>query len=382
MGRDLRPPDRADPRASYDARFREYATARRNASLHHLAERLGETAVLAHHGSLSRQRRLDAEQKLKDGELRAVVATASLELGIDIGSRRTGLPDRLPAIHRRRLAAHRPVRASRRSEQRSKGPAFRDHARRTRRMRGAGSCDSWRLARRSRDSAMAARRSGAADRAAAACEEWREDDLFELVRRAYPYRELPRAHSIQSSKCCRKESRRSAGAAAHFSSRPNQRCRPWPPRRASRGDHSGGAIPENANYYVVAEPEETIVGTVDEDFAVESLAGDVFLLGTTSWRIRRVEAGKVRVEDAQGAAPSIPFWRAKRRAARVELSEEVAHVREATSRSKSNLSQWLIDECASISVAPNRPRFTFARAAAALGRNAHANDRGRRTLFR
>ena len=72
---------------------------------------------------------------------------------------------------------------------------------------------------------------------------------------------------------------------------------------------SGGAIPDNAQYLVLAEPDETVVGTLDEDFAVESLAGDVFLLGTTSWRIRRVEAGRVRVEDAHGAAPTIPFWR-------------------------------------------------------------------------
>src|SRR2546422_9092354 len=90
---------------------------------------------------------------------------------------------------------------------------------------------------------------------------------------------------------------------------------------------SGGAIPENANYFVIAEPDETIVGTVDEDFAVESLAGDVFLLGTTSWRIRRIEAGRVRVEDAHGAAPSIPFWRGEAPGRTIELSEEVANVR-------------------------------------------------------
>src|SRR2546427_12717749 len=108
---------------------------------------------------------------------------------------------------------------------------------------------------------------------------------------------------------------------------------------------SGGAIPENANYLVVAEPEGSTIGTVDEDFAVESLAGDVFLLGTTSWRIRRVEAGRVRVEDAHGAAPSIPFWRGEAPGRTIELSEEVANVRmEIAKRDKPV--DWLIEECA------------------------------------
>src|SRR6185369_8625768 len=108
---------------------------------------------------------------------------------------------------------------------------------------------------------------------------------------------------------------------------------------------SGGAIPENANYSVVAEPEETIVGTLDEDFAVESLAGDVFLLGTTSWRIRRVESGRVRVEDAHGAAPSIPFWRGEAPGRTVELSEAVGHVREQIVQQAEPI-QWLMEECA------------------------------------
>src|SRR5215813_8289842 len=108
---------------------------------------------------------------------------------------------------------------------------------------------------------------------------------------------------------------------------------------------SGGAIPENANYYVIAEPDETIVGTLDEDFAVESLAGDVFLLGTTSWRIRRVEAGRVRVEDAHGAAPSIPFWRGEAPGRTVELSEEVANIREQIAQ-QAEAVEWLMEECA------------------------------------
>src|SRR5207244_13405025 len=108
---------------------------------------------------------------------------------------------------------------------------------------------------------------------------------------------------------------------------------------------SWGAIPQNSNYVAVAEPEETIVGTLDEDFAVESLAGDVFLLGTTSWRIRRVESGRVRVEDARGAAPSIPFWRGEAPGRTFELSEEVANVR-AEILKQNDTVEWLMRECA------------------------------------
>src|SRR5207302_2055023 len=108
---------------------------------------------------------------------------------------------------------------------------------------------------------------------------------------------------------------------------------------------SGGAIPENANYFVIAEPEETIVGTLDEDFAVESLAGDVFLLGTTSWRIRRVESGRVRVEDARGAAPSIPFWRGEAPGRTFELSEELSKLRTEILK-QDEPAAWLIAECA------------------------------------
>src|SRR3989442_9711235 len=143
---------------------------------------------------------------------------------------------------------------------------------------------------------------------AAACEPWPEDDLFALVRRAYPYRELPREDfdaviGMLSEGIATQRGR--SGAFLHRDQINNV-------VRGRRGARlaaitSGGAIPENAAYFVIAEPEETVVGTVDEDFAVESLAGDVFLLGTTSWPIRRVEYGPVPVEDAHGAAPSITF---------------------------------------------------------------------------
>jgi len=97
---------------------------------------------------------------------------------------------------------------------------------------------------------------------------------------------------------------------------------------AARAITSGGAIPENSLYSVIAQPEGITIGTVDEDFAVESLAGDVMLLGNNSWRIRRVTSGSVLVEDAQGAAPSVPFWRGEAPARTDELSAHVADLRE------------------------------------------------------
>ena len=90
---------------------------------------------------------------------------------------------------------------------------------------------------------------------------------------------------------------------------------------------SGGAIPETAQYRVIAEPDGTVVGTVDEDFAVESLAGDVFLLGNTSWRVQYVRGGEVQVHDAEGAPPSIPFWLGEAPGRTREFSAECSQLR-------------------------------------------------------
>src|SRR5262249_8636659 len=181
---------------------------------------------------------------------------------------------------------------------------------------------------------------------AAACEAWPEDALFDLVRRAYPYRDLPRAQFDSVIEMLSDGIATQRGRSGAFLHR-DQINGIVRGRRGARlaAITSGGAIPENANYYVVAEPEETIVGTLDEDFAVESLAGDVFLLGTTSWRIRRVESGRVRVEDAHGAAPSIPFWRGEAPGRTVELSEEVAHIREQIIQCSEPI-EWLMNDCA------------------------------------
>src|SRR5437867_3676994 len=312
---------------------------------HHLAERLGESAVLAHHGSLSRRLRLDAEQKLKDGDLRAVVATASLELGIDIGS--VDLVCQIGSPRSIAVALQRIGRSGHRVDPASipKGRLFattRDEllecAALVRAIR-AGSLDAlaippWPLDVLAQQIV-----------AAVACEPWREDDLYDLVRRAYPYRELPRASFDAVIEMLSEGIATQRGRSGAFLHRDqiNGMVRG---RRGARlaAITSGGAIPENANYYVVAEPEETIVGTLDEDFAVESMAGDVFLLGTTSWRIRRVESGRVRVEDAHGAAPSIPFWRGEAPGRTIELSDEVSNVREAITKAK-NPVEWLMREC-------------------------------------
>ena len=295
---------------------------------HRLAERAGADAVLAHHGSLSRQLRQQAESDLKAGRLRCVVATASLELGIDIGS--VDLVCQIGSPRSIAVALQRVGRSGHKVERSHipKGrffPTTRDELIETAAL-------------------VRALRRGVLDRriipdwprdilaqqivAAAACEQWDEDELYDLVLGAYPYRDLPRSEfeavvAMLSDGIATDRGRH--GAYVHRD-RVNRTLRG---RRGGRlaAMTSGGAIPDNANYLVVADPERVTVGTVDEDFAVESLAGDIFLLGTTSWRIRRVEAGQLRVEDARGASPSIPFWRGEAPGRTAELSEEVSAVR-------------------------------------------------------
>ena len=299
---------------------------------HHLEERLGDEAVLAHHGSLSRRIRQDAERRLKSGELRAVVATASLELGIDVGT-----VDLVCQIGSPRSIAVALQRIGRSGHHVDAGDGA--HVPRGR------------LFATTRDELVEcaalvhAIRRGRLDHleipdwpldvlaqqlvAACASETWAVDDLFALVRGAAPYAALPRPAFeavVDMLSDGIATSRGRAGAYLHRD-RVNGTVRG---RRGARiaAITGGGAIPDNANYLVVAEPDQTTVGTVDEDFAVESLSGDIFLLGTTSWRIRRVESGRLRVEDAHGAAPSLPFWRGEAPGRTPELSEEVSRLRE------------------------------------------------------
>ncbi len=293
---------------------------------YHLAERMGKEAVAAHHGSLARKLRLDAERRLKAGELRALVATASLELGLDIGS-----IDLVCQIGSPRSLAVALQRIGRSGHWRGAVPRGRLFA--TTRdeliecaalVRGlrAGELDAIEVPEAPLDVL--------AQQIVAACsaEEWTEDGLFELVRRADPYRDLARADfdaivEMLSEGIAARRGR--LGAWLH-------RDRIHGRLRGRRGARlaaltSAGAIPDTALYGVVTLPEGATVGTVDEDFAVESLSGDIFLLGNRSWRIRRVEKGRLLVEDAGGAPPNVPFWRGEAPARTAELSGQVAQLR-------------------------------------------------------
>jgi ATP-dependent Lhr-like helicase len=310
---------------------------------HHLTERLGEGAVLPHHGSLSRKLRLDAECRLKAGQLKAVVATASLELGIDIGT--VDLVCQIGSPRSIGVALQRIGRAGHWVGALPKGCLFvttRDElvecAALVRAIR-TGELDRIEIPQNSLD--ILAQQMVAV---CASMEDIGEDELFDLVRRAWPYRTLPRAKFDSVLETLAEGISTSRGRAGTYLHRDavNRRVRA---RRGARltAITSGGAIPETAQYLVVAEPEGTTVGTLDEDFAVESLAGDVFLLGTTSWRIKRVEQGRVRVEDARGAPPSIPFWNGEAPGRTLELSHEIGKLREDIVLDPST--DWLMRDC-------------------------------------
>lgn len=294
---------------------------------HHLGERIGKDAVAAHHGSLSRKLRLAAEKKLKAGEVRALVATASLELGIDIGT-----VDLVCQIGSPRAISVGLQRIGRAGHWRGAVPKGRIIA--TTRDELLECAALVRAIRQGDLDILSVPESPLdilAQQIVAMCaaEDWSEEDLFQTVRRAHPYRNLERADfdAIVEMLSEGIAARRGRFGAYLHRDRVNGMLRP---RRGARlaAITSGGAIPENSLYSVVAQPEGTVVGTVDEDFAVESLAGDIILLGNTSWRIRRVESGRVQVEDAQGAPPNVPFWRGEAPGRTDELSDHVAQLRE------------------------------------------------------
>ena len=291
-----------------------------------LGERLGEDVVAAHHGSLSRQRRHDAERRLKAGELRVVVATASLELGIDVGA--VDLTCILGSPRSIGAALQRVGRSGHALARTPKGrffPLTRDQllecaaiVRAARR----GVIDEVRLRAAPLD--ILAQQIVAV----AAAADVDEDELFALMRRAAPYAELRREDfdavlSMLSEGVATRRGR--AGAMVHRDG-VNRRLRG---RRGARlaALTSGGAIPDNADYDVVLVTDGTRIGSVGEDFAIDSSAGQTFLLGNTSWRIHRVQTGKVWVEDARGAPPSVPFWFGEAPARTRELSAEIASLR-------------------------------------------------------
>ncbi|HEV2522280.1 MAG TPA: DEAD/DEAH box helicase [Candidatus Acidoferrales bacterium] len=294
---------------------------------HHLAERLGDEAVATHHGSLARKLRLAAEKKLKAGEVQVLVATASLELGIDIGT--VDLVCQIGSTRSISVAWQRIGRAGHWRGAIPKGRIFattRDEL-----VECAAVVHSVRRGLLDTIEIPETPMDVLAQQIVALCasEDWKEEELFGLVRRAYPYRNLARAEfdSIVEMLSEGVNAGRGRYGAYLLRDRVNGRLHG---RRGSRliAITNGGAIPDNSLYTVVAQPEGTTVGTVDEDFAVESLAGDIMLLGNSSWRIRRVQSGRVLVEDAHGAAPNIPFWRGEAPARTRELSMQVAEVRE------------------------------------------------------
>ena len=292
---------------------------------HRLRELLGEEAVASHHGSLSRQIRHDAEQRLKEGKLKAIVATASLEMGIDIG-----YIDLVCQIGSPRSIATFLQRVGRSGH-------------------SLGALPKGRLFPLTRDelleclAVIRSVRRGELDRieipeapldilaqqivAAVACDEWDEDALYDLCRRASPFRNLRREDYDALLKMLSEGIKPGSKAGTYLHR--DQIHRKLRARRHARlaALTSGGAIPEQGDYRVLEVGEGTFVGTINEDFAIESLVGDIFLLGNTSWRVEKVTSGEVLVSDAKGAPPSIPFWLGEAPGRTVELSASLSELR-------------------------------------------------------
>ncbi|MCG8553776.1 MAG: DEAD/DEAH box helicase [Proteobacteria bacterium] len=303
----------------------------------HLAERLGDDRVMAHHGSLSREQRLGAERRLKAGELSALVATASLELGIDVGS-----VDLVCQIGSTRSIATLLQRVGRSGHT-------------------LGALPKGRLFPLSRDelaecaALLASVRQGDLDRVcippgptdilaqqlvatvaghdensndARASRAWSEDELFALVRSSYPYRDTSREHflAVVAMLVDGFDTTRGRRAAYLHHDKVNRVLRA---RRNARltAITCGGAIPDTTDYQVVLEPQGTLIGTLNEDFVIESMQGDIFQLGNASWRILKVEKGQVRVHSAEGQPPTIPFWLGEAPGRSSELSQAVSELR-------------------------------------------------------
>ena len=287
-----------------------------------LTESLGEEHVTSHHGSLSRERRLAAEQRLKAGDLKVLVATASLELGIDIGD--VDLVCQLGSTRSISTFLQRAGRSGHAVHGTPKGrlfPLTRDEL-----VECAAILDAVRRGELDTLHVPVHPLDVLAQQVVAmvAAEDWSEDALLAAVRRAWPYRNLDRERWRQLL----------AMLAGGFATRRGRRSA-YLHRdvvngelRARRGARltamtSGGAIPDNADYDVVLEPHGTRLGSVNEDFAIESLPGDIFQLGNTSWRILRIERSSVRVEDAHGQPPNLPFWLGEAPGRTGELSDSV-----------------------------------------------------------
>ena len=337
-----------------------------------LSDRLSESEVTAHHGSLAKEQRFDAEQRLKRGALRALVATASLELGIDIGDVdlvcQLGSPRSIASFLQRVGRSGHAVSGTPKGrlfplsrDELVECTALLDSVRR-------GELDQLHIPERPLD--VLAQQIVAET----AAQEWGEDELFALFRQAWPYRALLRQDfaavvTMLAEGFTTRRGRR--GALIHHDA-VNHRLRG---RRGARltALTNAGTIPDNADYQVMLEPESTFIGTVNEDFAVESMAGDVFQLGNASYQILRVERGIVRVEDAHGQPPTIPFWLGEAPGRSNELSQSVSRLRtEIAERlpadpSGAGVAHWLIDDLGLDPSAAEQIGDYLAAAHAALG---------------
>ncbi len=308
----------------------------------HLSERLDPDTITSHHGSLAKEQRLNAEMRLKAGNLRALVATASLELGIDIGD--VDLVCQIGTTRSISTLLQRVGRSGHSSTGKPKGrlfPTSRDEL-----IECIALLDAVRRSELDRLIVPQGPLDVLAQQLVAmvSCREWDEDELFESVRRAAPYNCPDRQdfdHTVRM-------------LSEGFSTRLGQRSaylhhdtinRKLRPRKNARltAITCGGAIPDNADYKVVLDPGGQFIGTVDEDFAMESLSGDIFQLGNSSWRILRIEAGDLHVEDAGNLPPSIPFWMGEAPGRSRELSYAVSRLREK-----------IADLCGNTEDAPNQ----------------------------
>ena len=316
---------------------------------HQLGERLGDDVVAAHHGSLSKDRRLRIESRLRAGDLRALVATASLELGIDIGP-----VELVCQIGSPRSIATFLQRVGRSNHSRAgtpKGrlyPLTRDELIECAALLLSihrGELDALHPPKLPLDILAQQIVAEVAGR------EWKTGELYDLFRRSDPYRDLTREQfdDVVNLVSDGIETGRGRRGSYLYHDSINEELRP---RRGARlaAATSGGAIPETGDYRVVADPDDTFVGTVNEDWAVESMAGDIFLLGSHSWQIRRVEPGVVRVRDAGDKPPTVPFWLGEAPARTAELSASVSHLRAMvdgflTGSDPDGARRWLSEEC-------------------------------------
>ena len=337
-----------------------------------LAERVGEENVTAHHGSLAKEHRLNAEQRLKRGELKALVATASLELGIDIGD--IDLVCQLGSPRSIAVFLQRVGRSGHHLGATPKGrlfPLSRDDL-----VECAALLDAARRDELDRLSIPEGHLDVLAQHlvAEAACGELQEDALFRQVTLAYPYRELTRQKFTEVLDMLAQgfSTRRGRRSRYIHHDTVNKRIRP---RKSARltAVTNGGVIPDQFDYDVVLEPEGHFIGTLNEDFAFESLPGDIFQLGNTSYRILKVEQSKVRVADAQGQPPNIPFWFGEAPGRSDELSRSVSRLRgtmdEKLARGGDAAYRWLLDDAGGLGESAARQLTDhLAGARAALGR--------------